>query len=104
MQNVKNLNPVVHLDGDAMRRTVVAGNRVMALWDTMIGKKVVMATTGMVLIGFVIGHMLGNLKILSGPNEISTYSRFLREVGRPELGYGQLLWIVRTVLFMGGSL
>jgi succinate dehydrogenase / fumarate reductase, cytochrome b subunit len=81
-----------------MRRTMVAGNRVMALWHTMIGKKVVMAMTGLVLIGFVIGHMLGNLKIFSGPNEINAYSRFLREVGRPELGYSQLLWIVRIVL------
>jgi succinate dehydrogenase / fumarate reductase, cytochrome b subunit len=47
----------------------------------------------------VIAHMLGNLKIFSGPEEINAYSRFLREVGWPEFGYGQLLWIVRTVLF-----
>ena len=93
MQNVKNLNAAV-LGGDAMTRDVVASNRVMALWHTMIGKKVVMAVTGVVLIGFVIGHMLGNLKIFSGPTEINAYSRFLREVGRPELGYGQLLWSV----------
>jgi hypothetical protein len=43
MQNVKNLNPAVPLDGDALTRTVVAGNRVMALWRTMIDKTVVMA-------------------------------------------------------------
>jgi succinate dehydrogenase / fumarate reductase cytochrome b subunit len=59
MQNVENSNPVAHLDGATSRRTVVAGNRVMALWDTMIGKKVVMAPTGVVLLSFVIGHMLG---------------------------------------------
>ena len=100
MQNVKNLNPAVHLDGDALTRTVVAGNRVMALWHTMIGKKVVMAVTGVVLIGFVVAHMLGNLKIFSGPNEINAYSRFLREVGQPELGYGQLLWLARIVLLV----
>lgn len=100
MQNVKSLNPVVHLGGDAKRRTVIVGNRVMALWHTMIGKKVVMAVTGVVLIGFVLGHMLGNLKIFSGPTEINAYSRFLREVGRPEMGYGQLLWIVRIVLLI----
>ena len=43
-------------------------------------------------------HMLGNLKIYSGPNEINAYSRFLREVGMPELAYGQLLWVVRITL------
>jgi succinate dehydrogenase / fumarate reductase cytochrome b subunit len=48
----------------------------------------------------VIAHMLGNHKIFSGPNEINAYSKFLREVGRPELGYGQLLWIVRIVLLI----
>src|SRR5882757_6052530 len=72
----------------------------MAFWHTMIGKKVVMAVTGIVLIGFVIAHMLGNIKIFSGPDEINAYSRFLREVGSPELAYGQLLWVVRIVLLI----
>jgi len=66
----------------------------------MIGKKVVMAITGVVLVGFVIAHMLGNLKIFAGPDEINAYSRFLREVGWPELGHGQLLWLVRIVLLV----
>ena len=96
MQNAKHVN-AVDLRG-ATTASSVAGNRVMALWRTVIGKKIVMAVTGVVLIGFVIGHVLGNLKIFSGPNEINAYSRFLREVGQPELGYGQLLWIVRIVL------
>ena len=73
-----------------------AAHRAMAFWHTMIGKKVVMAVTGVVLVGFVLGHMLGNLKIFSGPDEINAYSRFLREVGSPELAYGQLLWVVRV--------
>ena len=100
MQNVRKLNPAAHLDRGAMTRGVLVSNRVMAFWHTMIGKKVVMAVTGVVLIGFVIGHMFGNLKIFSGPSEINAYSRFLREVGWPELGYGQLLWLVRIVLFV----
>jgi succinate dehydrogenase / fumarate reductase cytochrome b subunit len=100
MQNTKHLNPVVHLGGGAMTRSVVAGNRLMALWRTVIGKKVVMAVTGVVLIGFVIAHMFGNLKIFAGADEIDAYSRFLREVGMPEFGYGQLLWVVRIVLLV----
>jgi len=52
------------------------------------------------LILFVIAHLAGNLKIFSGQEEINAYSRFLREAGWPELGYGQLLWIVRIVLLV----
>jgi succinate dehydrogenase / fumarate reductase cytochrome b subunit len=80
--------------------TKAAPNRMLALWNSVIGKKVVMAVTGAVLILFVIMHMVGNLKIFSGAEEINAYSRFLREVGWPELGYGQLLWLVRSVLFV----
>jgi succinate dehydrogenase cytochrome b subunit len=92
--------PAVQLHEDATTRSVVVNHRLMAFWHTMIGKKVVMAITGVVLVGFVIAHMLGNLKIFAGPDEINAYSRFLREVGWPELGYGQLLWLVRIVLLV----
>src|ERR1700757_2327199 len=100
MKSVSNLKTVVHREGAAAIRKVAVTNPIFALWHTPIGKKVVMAVTGVVLVGFVIAHMLGNLKIFSGPNEINAYSRFLREVGSPELSYGQLLWIVRTVLLI----
>ncbi len=80
--------------------TKAAPNRLVALWGSVIGKKVVMAATGAVLILFVLAHMAGNLKIFSGPTEINDYSRFLREVAYPELAYGQLLWIVRIVLLV----
>ena len=73
-------------------------NRVMAVWSGVIGKKIVMAVTGAVLILFVIAHVVGNLKIFSGPDEINAYSKFLREVAFPEFAYGQVLWIVRIVL------
>ena len=53
-------------------------NRLLALWASVIGKKIVMAITGAVLVLFVIAHMAGNLKIFSGPTEINDYSRFLR--------------------------
>ena len=66
-------------------RHVAIGNRFVALWDTVIGKKIVMAITGAVLILFVIAHMVGNLKIFAGSSEINTYARFLREAGTPAL-------------------
>src|SRR6266850_2575094 len=79
-------------------RDVWPGNPVAALWGTMVGKKIVMAATGVVLIGFVIAHMLGNLKIFLGAETIDTYAAFLRTMGEPLLPYGALLWVVRLVL------
>jgi len=75
-------------------------NPLVKFWGTVIGKKVVMAVTGAVLVLFVIAHMLGNLKIFAGPEDINAYARFLREVGRPEFGYGEVLWVVRIVLLV----
>jgi succinate dehydrogenase / fumarate reductase cytochrome b subunit len=101
METSKNLNPVVPLH---TTRSVAVSHRLTAFWHTMIGKKVVMAVTGIVFIGFVIGHVFGNLKIFEGPDQINAYSGFLREVGMPELGYGQLLWLVRIVLLVSVTL
>jgi succinate dehydrogenase / fumarate reductase, cytochrome b subunit len=91
---------LVHPGGGLATQSVGVSHRALAFWHTMIGKKVVMAVTGVVLVGFVIAHMVGNLKIFSGPAEINAYSRFLRAVGTPELAYGQLLWVVRIVLLL----
>src|SRR5258705_11454222 len=100
MKSANNLDTVVHREGVAMTRKVAVTNPVFALWHTQIGKKVVMAVTGVVLVLFVIAHMLGNLKIFVSADEINAYSRCLREAGMPELGYGQLLWVVRIVLLL----
>jgi succinate dehydrogenase cytochrome b subunit len=82
----------------------VATNPLATFWATAIGKKVVMAVTGAVMVAFVIAHMLGNLKIFAGPYEINAYSRALRTVGQPELGYGDALWMVRIVLLAAVTL
>ena len=65
-EGVKNSSPVGSRHAATITRGVVADNFVIALWRTMIGKKVVMAITGVVLVGFVIAHMVGKLKIFSG--------------------------------------
>jgi succinate dehydrogenase / fumarate reductase cytochrome b subunit len=64
----------------------------------MVGKKVVMAVTGLVLVLFVIAHMLGNLKIFLGAEAIDTYAVFLRTMGEPLAPYSVVLWGVRIVL------
>ena len=79
-------------------RRVWPYNPAVVLWDTVIGKKVVMAVTGVVLVGFVIAHMLGNLKIFLGAQAIDDYAVFLRTMGEPMFPYGSLLWVARIVL------
>jgi len=83
---------------------MLATHPLATFWATAIGKKVVMAVTGAIMVAFVLAHMLGNLKIFSGPNEINAYSRALRTVGQPELGYGDALWVVRIVLLTAVTL
>jgi succinate dehydrogenase / fumarate reductase cytochrome b subunit len=65
-----------------------------------VGKKIVMAATGIVLVGFVVGHMVGNLKIYLGADHFNAYARFLREVAEPLLGYSGALWGIRVVLIV----
>ena len=69
-----------------------------SLYGTTIGKKVAMALAGLVLFGYLVLHLIGNLKVFTGEQHFNEYSEFLRTVGAPALGYGQLLWIVRLIL------
>ena len=57
-----------------------------------------MATTGVILLGFVIVHLLGNLKVYEGPVTYNAYAEWLREVGTPFFFRAELLWAVRIVL------
>lgn len=57
-----------------------------------------MAATGVILFAFVVGHMLGNLKVFQGPEHFNDYAEGLRVVGAPFFGRGQLLWLVRLAL------
>lgn len=72
--------------------------RSAALFRTSIGLKITMAVSGIVFVGFVIVHMLGNLKVYMGAEVFNHYADGLREFGSPFLGYGQALWIARVVL------
>jgi succinate dehydrogenase / fumarate reductase, cytochrome b subunit len=78
-------------------------HRLRALWQSTIGKKYVAAVTGILLAGFVVAHMLGNLKALEGPGNghaaLDRYSHFLRTIGSPVLPHDFALWVERIVLF-----
>lgn len=79
---------------------------IVDFYSTALGKKYVMAITGIIGIGFVIGHMVGNLKAYIGTvtengqevYDIDIYGEFLRELLVPILPHGVFLWIMRIVL------
>ncbi|WP_079159382.1 succinate dehydrogenase [Streptomyces griseus] len=68
------------------------------LWDSSVGKKTIMAVSGLVMLGYLVVHMLGNLKIFFGSDEFNHYAHWLRTLGEPFLHYEWALWIVRVVL------
>src|SRR6478672_9526689 len=67
--------------------------RIRTFYGSMVGKKVVMGVTGVIGIGFVILHSLGNLLIFQGSTALNAYSHFLKSSG-------ELLWALRIVLIV----
>lgn len=68
------------------------------LYSTSLGKKYVMAITGIMMLGYVIAHMVGNLKMYLGAEDLNHYGEFLRELLVPILPRTVLLWILRIGL------
>jgi succinate dehydrogenase / fumarate reductase, cytochrome b subunit len=92
-----------------------AGRRkpfLLDLYSTAVGKKYVMAITGIIWIGFVILHMIGNLKMYLGVVEhdgqrvydIDVYSEFLRDLLVPLVPRTYVLWGLRIVLIVALAL
>jgi len=65
------------------------------LYSTAVGKKYAMALSGIALIGFVVAHMVGNLKMYLGAEDYNHYAEFLRELLVPILPRTVLLWLLR---------
>jgi succinate dehydrogenase / fumarate reductase cytochrome b subunit len=74
--------------------------RVLKLYESSIGKKILMAVSGLILWGFVIFHMLGNLKVYQGHEAFNHYAEGLRTLGAPIFGRSQLLWLLRGILIV----
>jgi len=62
--------------------------RLIRLFHTSIGQKIMMALTGLLLLAFLTGHMLGNLKVFQGPQALNDYAAWLQ--GHP------FLWVFRV--------
>ena len=67
-------------------------------YRSSIGKKAVMAVSGGVLVLFLIGHMIGNLKIFLGAETFNGYSAWLRTMGEPAVPYRTILTLIEIVL------
>jgi succinate dehydrogenase / fumarate reductase cytochrome b subunit len=63
------------------------------LWDTTVGKQAIMALTGLILFGFIIGHLIGNLQIFESPEKTNRYAAFLRSIP-------SFLWVARITLLI----
>jgi succinate dehydrogenase / fumarate reductase cytochrome b subunit len=78
----------------------------LTAYRSTVGKKIVMALSGLILVGFVLSHMLGNLKVfgginpLSGSYKIDEYAHALRTLGEHFLGQEGFLWGARVVLLL----
>ena len=81
-------------------------------YSTAVGKKYVMAITGILLIGFVVAHMIGNLKVYLGAVEhegseaydLDIYAEYLRELLAPIAPHGYVLWGMRIGLIVAALL
>src|SRR5262245_16877341 len=74
------------------RRHPITPTLVLALRST-VGSKFLVALTGLLLTGFVIAHMTGNLLIFKGRDALNSYALFLKD-------RGPLLWLARIGLLV----
>ena len=70
----------------------------LSIYQSSVGKKWVMAITGIMMMGFVLFHMIGNAKMYLGPVEYNAYAEGLRTFGEPLLPRRWFLWILEIGL------
>jgi succinate dehydrogenase / fumarate reductase cytochrome b subunit len=70
----------------------------LSIYQSAVGKKWVMALTGIALLGYVLVHMIGNLHIYEGPEQINSYGEALRDLGGDLLPRTLALWLLRVGL------
>lgn len=70
----------------------------VTFYRSAIAKKWLMAISGIVLLGYVLAHMIGNLKVYLGEDDLDHYAEWLRDLGEPAFPRTFVLWGLRTVL------
>lgn len=66
-----------------------------AYWNSSIGKKLIVAITGLAMVLFLAGHLTGNMLIYAGKDAFDEYAKFLHEAG-----HGALIWVARVGLLV----
>ena len=66
--------------------------------QTSIGRKLLMASASVILFGYIVAHLAGNLKVFLGAEAFNHYAEWLRVIGEPLFPEKSVLWIVRVVL------
>ena len=72
----------------------------LSIYQTAVGKKWVMALSGLVWMGFLVAHMAGNLKMYLGATELNHYAEGLRVLGAPFLPREVALWGMRSAVIV----
>jgi len=68
----------------------------MRFYSSTIGKKIIVAVTGVVMLGFVVGHLAGNLQVFLGPEKLNEYAAFLKR--EPLLLWGTRIALLVSIL------
>jgi len=71
-----------------------------SIYRSSIGKKAVMAVTGVILFGWIFLHMVGNLKLYLGPEHLNEYAHWLRTLLAPAIPEAGVLWFTRILLLV----
>lgn len=74
------------------------------IYQSAVGKKWVMAITGIAILGFVLAHMIGNLKLYLGVEPMNHYAEWLRDMLTPILPRTVALWLMRIGLIVAFAL
>jgi succinate dehydrogenase / fumarate reductase cytochrome b subunit len=80
------------------------GSWLVEFYRSAVGKKAVMAVTGIALIGYILAHLVGNLKVYLGPAEINDYGEALRDLGGHLAPRTTILWALRGGLILAAVL
>jgi succinate dehydrogenase / fumarate reductase, cytochrome b subunit len=84
--------------GSPIPREPRRGHPLLRFWRSAVGKKWVMALSGIALLGYVLAHMVGNLKLFLGESHLNEYAEWLRDLGEPVFPRSVVLWAMRIGL------
>jgi succinate dehydrogenase / fumarate reductase cytochrome b subunit len=84
--------------GSPIPRPARRGHPLLQFWRSAVGKKWVMALSGIGLLLYVLAHMVGNLKLFLGKEHLNIYGEWLRDLGEPAFPRTVVLWGLRVGL------